>query len=212
MDRRDREAPKRDPRAELRAGWELMAHAQFLEAERLCRGELLNKRGERECIDPWSLWSGPAHRAELYASEELLEFWREVSPRTDISTYYRQAAGEYRAWTDRHDMEAVSNDYVGPDAAGSVRRIASEGPQGAAVRGDSRGCARHLRRFACRGACVAVGVGSASFPVQRQQRGSPLRWQPGAMLARRFCKIRISRRTDRARLPHPVFMVVRQSS
>lgn len=79
MDRRDREAPKRDPRAELRAGWELMAHAQFLEAERLCRGELLNKRGERECIDPWSLWSGPAHRAELYASEELLEFWREVS-------------------------------------------------------------------------------------------------------------------------------------
>src|ERR1700722_13190869 len=50
-----------------RAEWERMAHAQWLDAERVTRGNLLNARGIAEHIDPWSLWSGRGPRGELYA-------------------------------------------------------------------------------------------------------------------------------------------------
>jgi len=46
MMRRDAEqAAKPDPRQVQRDEWERMAHAQWLDAERACRGELLNARG-----------------------------------------------------------------------------------------------------------------------------------------------------------------------
>ena len=127
MMRRDAEqAAKPDPRQVQRDEWERMAHAQWLDAERACRGELLNARGMAAGIDPWSLWSGPAHRTEIYASEELRGYWRDVSPRIDITTYQRQASGERRAWLDRHDREAVSSDQLGPDDTGSVRQAGAE--------------------------------------------------------------------------------------
>src|SRR5271165_4810908 len=149
-DRRDAEqrTAKRDPRAEQRAEWERMAHAQFIDAERVTRGELLNARGIREHVDPWSLWSGPAHRVELYASEELRTYWL-ASPRTDVTTYQRQAAGEHRAWIDRHDREAAGNDHLDRHEASSVRQDA-DARQGAGDRGDSRG--DHVPGLAARAA------------------------------------------------------------
>jgi hypothetical protein len=101
VDRQARE-PGPGSRPALRAEWERMAHAQWLDAERQCAGELLNDRGRREGIDPFTLWSGPLHRAEIYASEELRNYWL-ACPRIDVGTYLRQAAGEQRAWQDRHD-------------------------------------------------------------------------------------------------------------
>jgi hypothetical protein len=168
------EAPpaRQDPRAGTRAEWERMAHAQLLDAERVTRGELLNARGVREHVDPWTLWSGPAHRVGLYASEELRNYWL-ASPRIDISTYQRQAAGEHRAWIDRHDREA-GNDHLGQHAGGSVRQDASQGQQRARIRGDGRGndVPGSPARGVTQGAPAGAGTARPGGPVRRG--GSPV--------------------------------------
>lgn len=50
--------------------------AQLYAAERDCRGHLLNRRGLTAGIDARTLFYGPAHRVTLYASEELVEWFR----------------------------------------------------------------------------------------------------------------------------------------
>jgi Protein of unknown function (DUF3631) len=117
MDRRDQaERGRRDARQDSREEWHRMAHAQWLQAERECCGVLVNARGRAAGIDPFSLWSGPEHRAEIYASEELREWWR-THGRIDITTWQRQAAGERRAWIEERDR----GDQLANHAAGSVR-------------------------------------------------------------------------------------------
>lgn len=63
------------------------AHAEeveerYLHAEEVCRGSMLNAAGERAGVSPASLFSGPAATAKKYASEELLDYFREHGRRT----------------------------------------------------------------------------------------------------------------------------------
>jgi hypothetical protein len=77
----------------IREAWHLFAHNQYLAADWECRGNLLSRAGIAANIDAWSLWSGPAVRVELYASEELREFWL-TNQRVTVKQY---AAQERRA-------------------------------------------------------------------------------------------------------------------
>src|ERR1019366_6571450 len=47
---------------------------------------MLSREGQAAGVTEWSLWSGPAKRAERYASEELLNFWL-TSPRMTVTEY-----------------------------------------------------------------------------------------------------------------------------
>lgn len=60
---------------EMRDDFELVRHSQYERAVAELRGELLNRRGHEEGIDPFSLFLGPWARALAYASEELREWW-----------------------------------------------------------------------------------------------------------------------------------------
>lgn len=89
-DRRDRLDRKR---AQTKARWDAAiaewldyANAQWIAAERDCRGHLLNKAGHSAGIDPRDLWTGPTARAARYASEELLDFW-DAHPRITRTQY-----------------------------------------------------------------------------------------------------------------------------
>lgn len=74
--RRDRADKARQARDAERDGWELAAHAAYLEAVAATNGYLLSRAGIAAGIDEQSLWTGPADRAYRYASEELREHWR----------------------------------------------------------------------------------------------------------------------------------------
>lgn len=73
----------------MRADYELMRDAAFELACNETRGVMLNARGLKAGIDPWSLFIGPAVRAHAYASEELIEHWQR-HPRITIEQYERQ--------------------------------------------------------------------------------------------------------------------------
>lgn len=60
---------------QMRDEFELVRHAQYERAVAELRGELLSPRGRAEHVDPYSLFMGPASRAQAYASEELTEWW-----------------------------------------------------------------------------------------------------------------------------------------
>lgn len=115
-----------------RGEWACAAHAQFLRAEAECRGELLNRRGTDAGVDPWSLWSGPEHRVDLYASEELREFFRRER-RITVTEYQRQAAAGRREEREtRHDR--LADHDAGPvrhrPEAGTARTVPGTRPSG----------------------------------------------------------------------------------
>ena len=58
---------------------EAVEHA-YVAAENATRGQVLNKAGQANDIEPRSLFTGPESRARRYASEELLAHW-ETHPR-----------------------------------------------------------------------------------------------------------------------------------
>lgn len=60
----------------LREEFELVREAAFALAQEATHGAMLNARGKRARIDPYSLFIGPATRAHAYASPELIEHWR----------------------------------------------------------------------------------------------------------------------------------------
>lgn len=66
----------------------------MLQAEDVTRGNLLSKAGKAKGIEPASLFSGPRARAEKYASEELLRFWAEVSPRRTYAEFRAERTGD----------------------------------------------------------------------------------------------------------------------
>ena len=103
MARRDRCDRERAGRHAVNAEWFLSAHAQYLHAEDVCRGNLLSREGIAAGTDPWTLWSGPASRAQKYASEELRDFWMYVSPRVTVCQYAAQVRQAQRA-----DREAAA--------------------------------------------------------------------------------------------------------
>ncbi|MEK6443560.1 hypothetical protein [Pseudonocardia sp. T1-2H] len=57
---------------------------RYEQAEDACRGHLLNAAGEAAHIDPYTLFHGPARNAVRYASEELVDWWRENGRKTWI--------------------------------------------------------------------------------------------------------------------------------
>jgi hypothetical protein len=63
-------------RAEARAAFEDARLAAYVLAEDECNTHLLNARGERAGIDPYSLFMGTTARAYAYASEELIDHWQ----------------------------------------------------------------------------------------------------------------------------------------
>lgn len=59
----------------MRADFELYRHSRFLRAHSELRGELLNARGRAARIDAGTLFMGPWSRVDLYASEELKDWF-----------------------------------------------------------------------------------------------------------------------------------------
>lgn len=61
----------------------------YLAAEEGTCGVLVNKAGRALHMDGWDLFTGNARRAQLYASEELLEWWN-THPRLSMEQYEDQ--------------------------------------------------------------------------------------------------------------------------
>ena len=86
----------------MRDDFELTRHAQYERAMAELRGELLNRRGRENHIDPYSLFMGPVNRAMAYASEELLEWW--------------QTGDNNRRWTvEQFEKQWMDDQAYGPD-------------------------------------------------------------------------------------------------
>lgn len=63
-------------RRQIRAEFDAYLEVRIAMAERDCRGYLLSKAGRRKGIQVLSLFYGPWSRVELYASEELEDWFR----------------------------------------------------------------------------------------------------------------------------------------
>lgn len=72
----------------MRDEFELYREAMFARAHEDCRGELLNRTGQRAGIDPYSLFIGPEARALRYASPELRDWWTR-NPRVTVAEFER---------------------------------------------------------------------------------------------------------------------------
>jgi hypothetical protein len=79
---------------QTRAEFEIVRENAYQRAADECNGVLLNARGKRADIDPYSLFIGSEVRAHAYASEELLEFWRS-HPRLTYAEFERQYTEYY---------------------------------------------------------------------------------------------------------------------
>lgn len=75
--------------SEMRAEFELQREAAYERAETECNGKLLNARGRRAGVDPYSLFIGSAVRAYAYASEELVDHWVR-HPRLTVAQFEAQ--------------------------------------------------------------------------------------------------------------------------
>ena len=161
--RRDRTDRAAAARAAIRAEWYDAAYAQFLQAEAVCRGNLLSREGLAAGIaDPFSLWHGPAAVAMKYASEELRDLWM-ISPRITITEYERQRAMAQRgAREDTITTEGITDEQRDVDAD---RRPGLDADAGQRLRpGDGAGADESVRPD--RGANEA-GPGPATGPIQR---------------------------------------------
>ncbi|MFJ3394011.1 hypothetical protein [Leifsonia aquatica] len=82
----------------LREEFELVREAAFALAQDETHGVMLNARGKRARIDPYSLFIGNHARAHAYASPELIEHWRS-HPRPVFAQFERERfapGGGYR--------------------------------------------------------------------------------------------------------------------
>ncbi|MFD0375805.1 hypothetical protein [Streptomyces sp. NPDC127112] len=66
---------------------------QWPAAEDYTRGNLLNRKARAAGHDPRSLFSGPAYVAYARASEGLIRFWEDVSPRITLAEFSEKATG-----------------------------------------------------------------------------------------------------------------------
>ncbi|MCL2090262.1 MAG: hypothetical protein FWH11_03380 [Micrococcales bacterium] len=55
--------------------WYLLVESQIDAAERECRGRLVSRAGQADGLTAWDLFTGPRHRADRYATDELREWW-----------------------------------------------------------------------------------------------------------------------------------------
>ncbi|MEU3321578.1 phage minor capsid protein [Streptomyces sp. NPDC006785] len=80
-------------RAEIREMYDEHIYVQWLAAENATRGHMLNRRAESAGVDPRSLFSGPSHVAYARASEDLIRFWEDTSPRLTFAEFTEQVTG-----------------------------------------------------------------------------------------------------------------------
>ena len=134
--RRDQEqAAKRDTARRAAAqrmrdtAWAEVAHAQMIAASEACRGSLLSRRGKAAGVSEWSLWTGPESRARAYASEELLNFWRD-SPRVTVTTWRDSLAADRRDERDTASSEQLRTEklMIGERIARAAIREAGRTP------------------------------------------------------------------------------------
>lgn len=76
-------------RAAVREEYEDVFWMQYEAAELATNGRLLNRRGMKAGVDPVQLFRSNALYRQAYASEELLDFWRE-RPHLTFTSYERQ--------------------------------------------------------------------------------------------------------------------------
>lgn len=76
----------------LREEFELLREAAFARAQDATNGAMLNARGRRAKIDPYSLFIGPTARAHAYASRELIDHWA-AHPRVTYAQFERERVG-----------------------------------------------------------------------------------------------------------------------
>lgn len=129
-DRRDRadaarHARRNDPAA---TEWTMAAHAQYLDAERQCAGNLV--RAGSPVTDAWQLWSGNQRWALAHATEELRNYW-DAHPRVTVTAYRDQVAAMNR---EARDDRPVVTDDTGPVRPGTetstTRTVPAAGPDG----------------------------------------------------------------------------------
>jgi Protein of unknown function (DUF3631) len=127
LERRERAEKARRAYAEDRAEWENAAYAQYLDAERECRGVLV-RRGS-PVADGWALWSGSEKWAQANCSEELHNYWLD-HPRVTVTAYKQQIADGKRIQRDERDAQhedQTGEDTVNPlGAAGHIAGRAAE--------------------------------------------------------------------------------------
>ncbi|WP_405679295.1 phage minor capsid protein [Streptomyces sp. NBC_00048] len=80
-------------REEIHEMYREHVYLQVLAAEDYTRGFMLNRKARAAGVDPFSLFSGPAHIAYARASEDLIRFWEEVSPRVTLTEFTEQVTG-----------------------------------------------------------------------------------------------------------------------
>ncbi|MEU5302227.1 phage minor capsid protein [Streptomyces noursei] len=89
----EREAQIAYTREQIREMYQEHIYLQWLAAEDATRGHLLNRSAESAGVDPRSLFSGPSHVAYARASEDLIRWWAEVSPRITLAEFTEQVTG-----------------------------------------------------------------------------------------------------------------------
>lgn len=72
----------------VRGEYQLLLEDMFNAADQATGGNLLNKEARARGVSSWSLFMGPERRAQKWASEELLDFWRS-RPRVTYADYER---------------------------------------------------------------------------------------------------------------------------
>ncbi|MFE9217144.1 phage minor capsid protein [Streptomyces lavendulae] len=80
-------------REEIREMYREHVYIQVLAAEDYTNGFMLNRKARAVGVDPFSLFSGPAHVAYARASEDLIRFWEDVSPRMTLAEFTEQVTG-----------------------------------------------------------------------------------------------------------------------
>lgn len=76
-------------RAAVREEYEDVFWSQYQAAELATNGRLVNRRGMSAGVDPLQLFRSNAAFRHAYASEELLDFWRD-HPHLTFTSYERQ--------------------------------------------------------------------------------------------------------------------------
>lgn len=80
--------------AVMRAEYETVRESHYVQALDATNGVLLNERGKRAGIDPYSLFMGNETRALAYASRELVDHWART-PRLTLAAFERQMLEEW---------------------------------------------------------------------------------------------------------------------
>ena len=95
----ERQAAARARRSAERTDYDVWIEGEFVRAEAYTNGYMLspaglartNEDGTPAIVSPIVLWSGPDRQARAWASEELRNYWDNVSPRLTFADWKRQS-------------------------------------------------------------------------------------------------------------------------